>query len=139
MPSPSISGVLGAGAQSMLGAMHTDRLKAFIWLSCAFPWMHCSTATTWRSRSRLSAGSRWSSLMRRRRLEMAGGRTGYVKNEAKSRRVRVRDVHLTSGQSASSFRLARPPSPPSTGHTGPRTTRCRGCFAGSPGGENEKL
>lgn len=33
VPSPSISGVLGAGDQSILGAMQTDKLKAFIWLS----------------------------------------------------------------------------------------------------------
>lgn len=62
VPSPSISGVLDAGAQSMLGAMQTDRLKAFIWLSLALPWMQCSTAITCRSRSRFSLGKRWSNL-----------------------------------------------------------------------------
>lgn len=62
VPSPSISGVLGAGDQSMLGAMQTDRLKAFIWLSWALRWIHCSTAITCRSRSRFSLGRRWSNL-----------------------------------------------------------------------------
>lgn len=66
VPSPSISGVLGAGAQSMLGAMQTDKLKAFIWLSWALPWIQCSTAITCRSRSRFSLGRRWSNLRERR-------------------------------------------------------------------------
>lgn len=82
VPSPSISGLLDAGAQSMLGAMQTDRLKAFIWLSWALPWMQCSMAITCRSRSRFSLG-RWCSnltgrvgLTKRRKEGQKEGKDG---------------------------------------------------------------
>lgn len=44
--SPSTSGLLEARGQIMLGAMQTERLKAFIWLSWALPCMQCSTPIT---------------------------------------------------------------------------------------------
>ena len=58
-PCPSTSGLQGApGGQSMLGAMHTDKLKLVIWFSWAFPMMPCSTASRWRSSRTFPLGSR---------------------------------------------------------------------------------
>lgn len=61
-PSPSSSGLLKAGPESMLGAMQMARLKAFIWLSWEWRWTRWSTASTCFSSSKFPLGKRPTNL-----------------------------------------------------------------------------
>lgn len=132
--SPSTSGLLEAGGQIKLGAMQTERLKAFIWLSWAFPCMQCSTAITWRSRSKFSLGRRWSNLQQgqQQSIQQTVRLWDTVEQECRPW-VAVRCRARTSEQPTSFPLLPPPPSRPSTARTDPNTGCCLGHFAGTPG------
>ena len=160
--SPSPRGLQGAGVHSMLGAMHTDRLKAFIWLSSAFPWIQWSTATTCLRSNRFSLGRRWTNLRWGTMTKKSVMKTQHWQHLV---RLDVSDKDLNSGQrmmrvifvfpmclwrcvtgSVSTYGwLSISPLPPlspslqSTAHTDPHKADCLERSAGSPvGGHNHR-